>query len=204
MDTKSQEWIEQTEAKIREAFDLFDKEKADAIIQEEVGTVMRALGAFPTERALVLEILPEMQDDEPTGFVSYQKFEKKMLQILASKECDPDSGDVLLQAFRTIDTENTGFISSELLEELLTTKGTPFRPKELESFMMVAKDPETGNIYYEDYVALLMKNQLNKWKKSGRPRITEIGALNKNADRALRLTRLATVILLYKNYIFSF
>jgi Ca2+-binding EF-hand superfamily protein len=162
MDTKSQEWIEQTEAKIREAFDLFDKEKADAIIQEEVGTVMRALGAFPTERALVLEILPEMQDDEPTGFVSYQKFEKKMLQILASKECDPDSGDVLLQAFRTIDTENTGFISSELLEELLTTKGTPFRPKELESFMMVAKDPETGNIYYEDYVALLMKNQLNK------------------------------------------
>ncbi len=162
MDTKSAEWIEQTEAKIREAFDLFDKEKADAIIQEEVGTVMRALGAFPTERALVLEILPEMQDDEPTGFVSYQKFEKKMLQILASKEWDPDSGDVLLQAFRTIDTENTGFISSDLLEELLSTKGTPFRPKELESFMMIAKDPETGNIYYEDYVALLMKSQLNK------------------------------------------
>lgn len=158
MDTKSQEWIEQTEAKIREAFDLFDKDKADAIIQEEVGTVMRALGAYPTERSLVLEILPEVQDDEPTGFVSYQKFEKKMLSILATKECDPDSGDVLLQAFRTIDTDNTGYLSSELLEELLTTRGTPFRPKELETFMMTAKDPETGNIYYEDYVALLMKN----------------------------------------------
>lgn len=159
METKSQEWIEQTEAKIREAFDLFDKDKADAIIQEEVGTVMRALGAYPTERALVLEILPEMQDDEPTGFISYQKFEKKMLQILATKEWDPDSGDVLLQAFRTIDHENTGFISAELMEELLTTRGTPFRPKELEAFLMIAKDPETGNIYYEDYVALLMKNQ---------------------------------------------
>jgi Ca2+-binding EF-hand superfamily protein len=95
METKSAEWVEQTEAKIREAFDLFDKDKADAIIQEEVGTVMRALGAYPTERQLVLEILPEVQDDEPTGFVSYQKFEKKMLSILASKECDPDSGDWL-------------------------------------------------------------------------------------------------------------
>lgn len=94
METKSAEWVEQTEAKIREAFDLFDKDKADAIIQEEVGTVMRALGAYPTERQLVLEILPEVQDDEPTGFVSYQKFEKKMLSILASKECDPDSGDL--------------------------------------------------------------------------------------------------------------
>lgn len=108
MDTKSQEWIEQTEAKIREAFDLFDKDKADAIIQEEVGTVMRSLGVFPTERSLVLEILPEMQDEEPTGFVSYQKFEKKMLQMLANKEYAPDSADMLLQAFRTIDSENLG------------------------------------------------------------------------------------------------
>jgi hypothetical protein len=33
MDAKNSEWIEKTEAKIREAFDLFDKEKADAIIQ---------------------------------------------------------------------------------------------------------------------------------------------------------------------------
>lgn len=158
METKTQEWIEQTEAKIREAFDLFDKDRADAIIQEEVGTVMRALGVYPTERQLVLEILPEVQDDEPTGFVSYQKFEKKMLNLLATKECDPDSGDMLLQAFRTIDSENTGYISAEFLEELLTTRGMPFRPKEIDSFMMVAKDPETGNIYYEDYVALLMKN----------------------------------------------
>ena len=158
METKTQEWIEQTESKIREAFDLFDKDRADAIIQEEVGTVMRALGAYPTERQLVLEILPEVQDDEPTGFVSYQKFEKKMLNMLATKECDPDSGDMLLQAFRTIDTDNTGYISAELLEELLTTRGTAFRPKELEAFLLVAKDPETGNVYYEDYVALLMKN----------------------------------------------
>lgn len=33
METKSQEWIEQTEMKIRDAFELFDKDKADAIIQ---------------------------------------------------------------------------------------------------------------------------------------------------------------------------
>jgi calmodulin len=78
---------------------------------------------------------------------------------LASKECEPDSGEVLLQAFRTIDTENTGFISSDLMEELLVTKGAPFRPKELDAFMQVAKDPTTGNIFYEDYVALLIRNE---------------------------------------------
>jgi len=125
----------------------------------KVGTVLRALGAYPTERALVLDILPEMQDDEPTGFVGYKKFERKALHILASKEWDPDSGDLILQAFRTLDHNNMGYLSADALEELLMSKGTPFRPKELESFFLASKDPETGNIYYEDYVALLTKNQ---------------------------------------------
>lgn len=118
---------------------------------------MRSLGVFPTERALVLEILPQMQDDEPTGFVSYRKFEKVMLNLLATKEWEPDSGDVILHAFRTIDTENKGYVSAEVMEELLS-KGTSFRPKELENFLLVAKDPDTGNIFYEDYVALLTAN----------------------------------------------
>ena len=42
MESKSQEWIEQTEMKIREAFELFDKEKADAIMQEEVSLFLLA------------------------------------------------------------------------------------------------------------------------------------------------------------------
>lgn len=33
METKSQEWIEQTEIRIREVFDLFDKDKTDSIVQ---------------------------------------------------------------------------------------------------------------------------------------------------------------------------
>ena len=101
METKSPEWIAETEVKIREAFDLFDKDKSDAIVQEEVGTVMRYLGVYPTEKALVLEILPEMQDDEPTGFISYKKFEKKMLQLIASRQWEPDSQETILQEFRT-------------------------------------------------------------------------------------------------------
>lgn len=36
METKSQEWIEATEMRIREAFELFDKEKVDSIIQVNV------------------------------------------------------------------------------------------------------------------------------------------------------------------------
>ena len=54
--------------------------------------------------------------------------------------------------------EGSGRVTSELMEEYLTTKGTAFRGKELENFFMVSKDPESGNIYYEDYIALLQKS----------------------------------------------
>jgi Ca2+-binding EF-hand superfamily protein len=157
IETKSPEWINETKGQIKEAFDLFDTSKSGAIIQEEVGTVMRALGAYPDERELVLTYLPEMQDDEPTNFVSFEKFEKFMLKILATRECEPDSSELLLQAFRTIDADNNGYISADVFEALLTSKGTAFRSKELEAFMLIAKNVETGNIFYEDYIALLTR-----------------------------------------------
>ena len=57
-----------------------------------------------------------------------------------------------------MDSEGNGNLSSEVMEHLLTTKGTAFRPKELDQFMAVAKDATNGNIYYEDYIALLTKD----------------------------------------------
>jgi Ca2+-binding EF-hand superfamily protein len=36
MAEKTEEWTEKTQARIREAFELFDKDKADAIMIEEV------------------------------------------------------------------------------------------------------------------------------------------------------------------------
>lgn len=159
METKSQEWIDANTIRIREVFELFDRDKSDSILQEEIGTVMRALGAFPSEKQLVFDILPHLSDDENSGFVGYKNFEKKMLSMLANREYEPDTIDILLQAFRTIDKKNNGYIAAEELENLLSTRGTAFRSKELESFFSVAKDPETGNIYYEDYAALLVKGR---------------------------------------------
>jgi hypothetical protein len=41
-----------------------------------------------------------MQEDEPTAFVSYDRFEQKMLELLETGEYAPDCEDTLLAAFR--------------------------------------------------------------------------------------------------------
>ena len=50
VDLKPYDWTETMQAKVRDAFDLFDRDKSGSILEEDVGTVMRALGAFPSEK----------------------------------------------------------------------------------------------------------------------------------------------------------
>jgi hypothetical protein len=42
----------------------------------------------------------QMQEDEPTSFVTYERFEAKMLELLESEEYAPDAEDTLMAAFR--------------------------------------------------------------------------------------------------------
>ena len=76
---------------------------------------------------------------------------------MVNHEYAPNTASILLQAFRTIDSKNNGFITAEELQHLSLSGGTAFRPEELKSFFSVAKDPVTGNVYYEDYVSSLVK-----------------------------------------------
>ncbi|KAL0583282.1 hypothetical protein ABG067_006783 [Albugo candida] len=123
---------ESAKAQLRATFDLFDKELKGIVVQEEVSTMMRFLGVYPSEKDLVRKVLPEMQSEEQTTCVEYHRFEKKMLEIMASGEYQRDDDETLLAAFRVIDKENKGFIDADVLRDLLTTQGTAFRDKEID------------------------------------------------------------------------
>ena len=73
---RDETWYLETKKRIREAFQLFDKDRKGCVVQEEVATIMRYLGAYPTERAVVKEILPDMMGEEASAFVKYETFER--------------------------------------------------------------------------------------------------------------------------------
>lgn len=109
---------------------------------------------------MVIDIIEAMQDDEPDeGFVTFQNFHREMIKILSERLYEPVPADVLLQAFRTLDLNNVGYIEGEVMERLLLTKGEAFRQQELDDFFAVASDPETGRIYYEDYVNMATRDR---------------------------------------------
>jgi len=143
---------------IREAFGFFDKVGNGSVFQEEVGTIMRYLGQFPSETDVVEVILREIQDDDPSNVVQYDSFEKMMLRCLMEHEYDPDDSETMLAAFRVLDPEGRGWIDANQMREYLSSGAVGFREKEMSEFLEFAKDKEcadSSRIFYEDYVAKL-------------------------------------------------
>ena len=114
---------------------------------------MRYLGCFPFEEDLSKTILPSLLDDEEPEFVKYERFEYFMLECIVQKKYEPDNEEVLLQAFRILDTDKRGYLSEDLVVDALTSNEWGFREKEVKDFLRVTKDADNGFIHYEDYCA---------------------------------------------------
>eukprot|EP00320_Phaeocystis_rex_P020233 CAMPEP_0119072190 /NCGR_PEP_ID=MMETSP1178-20130426/58205_1 /TAXON_ID=33656 /ORGANISM="unid sp, Strain CCMP2000" /LENGTH=162 /DNA_ID=CAMNT_0007054177 /DNA_START=27 /DNA_END=515 /DNA_ORIENTATION=- len=136
---------------VKEAFSLFDKDSKGTCDVREIGTIVRHLGICPTEIEL-RDMITEIEEEEPTGFIRFEKFERMMSRILLENQYPRDSEDKLLRAFRTLDPDNKGYIEAVKLRNLLTTHGERFSQEEIDDFLTYASDAESGLMHYEDYV----------------------------------------------------
>uniref|UniRef100_A0A7S4C1G6 EF-hand domain-containing protein n=1 Tax=Chrysotila carterae TaxID=13221 RepID=A0A7S4C1G6_CHRCT len=142
----------EVQRQVKEAFALFDKESKGTCDVREVCTIIRHLGICPTEIEL-RDMITEIEDEEPTGYVRFERFERMMCRIILENQYPRDSEEKLLRAFRTLDPDNKGYVEAEKLRTLLTTHGERFSQEEIDEFLSFAVDPETGTVNYEDYVS---------------------------------------------------
>eukprot|EP00755_Sulcionema_specki_P037090 Sspe_Gene.108203::Locus_87362_Transcript_1_1_Confidence_1.000_Length_661::g.108203::m.108203 len=164
---------EKLEKKIRDVFKLFERDNNGMCDIREVGTMVRALGLNPRERQLE-EMIKEIESEQSTGFVKYKRdpvqpgekteeprrFFELMMDILTTHEFQGelmirDSEETILRAFEVLDPEKRGFIDSEYLKELMTSRGEKFTNEEILEMLNAAADPETGYIKYGDYAPIL-------------------------------------------------
>ena len=139
---------------IKAAFSLFDRDNKGMCDVREIGTIVRHLGICPTEIEL-RDLITECEEEEPTGFIRFERFERMMSRVLLENQYPRDSEEKLLRAFRTLDPDNKGYVEADKVRTLLTTHGERFSPEEIEDFLNFAVDAETGLLHYEDYVMQL-------------------------------------------------
>jgi Ca2+-binding EF-hand superfamily protein len=137
---------------IKNGFGLFDRDGSGNVDVREIGTIVRHLGICPTEIEL-RDMITEVEEDDPTGFIRFEKFERMMSRILLENQYPRDPEEKLLRAFRTLDPDNKGYIEAEKLRTLLTTHGERFSQEEIDDFLHFAVDSSSGLLHYEDYVS---------------------------------------------------
>lgn len=117
--------------------------------------MMQYLGAYPTQEELLNDILPQLVDDDDSSIVRYERFEPFMVRVLVDKLYEPDTEETLLQAFRVLDPGNKMYIDEATMVEYLTEGEHGFTEKEIDPFIRIAKEPQSGYIHYHDYIMLL-------------------------------------------------
>ncbi|XP_054550928.1 dynein regulatory complex protein 8 isoform X3 [Talpa occidentalis] len=141
--------------KIKEAFEVFDHESNNTVDVREIGTIIRSLGCCPSERELH-DLIAEVEEEEPTGYIRYEKFLPVMTQVLMEKRYRPIPEDVLLRAFEVLDPDKLGFIPKEELIKFMTEEGEPFSQEEMEEMLSAAIGPESTSIHYKEYIAMMV------------------------------------------------
>jgi len=140
--------------KITDAFDIFDHEANKTVDVREVGTIIRSLGCCPSEAELH-DMLAEMEEEEATGYMRFEKFLPVMTHALMERRYKPAPEDKIQKAFQILDAENKGFLLQEELTKHMTEEGEPFTQEEMEEMLSAAVDPDKGCILYKDYASLM-------------------------------------------------
>merc|ERR1712166_10054 len=140
-------------AKFRKNFKLFDKKGLGSIPTEEMGTVLRACGQNPTEAELA--ILIEKVDKDQSGTIDFEEF----CDLMSKTNKDPkEMEDLIMQAFRTFDADNSGYIDKEELLNTLTTMGDKVDEKMVTSMIEEADVDGDGKIDYAEFAKIMMKD----------------------------------------------
>ncbi len=144
----------ETKKSIADAFALFDKQQKGVVDVREIPTIVRHLGVCPTEIEL-RDMITEIEDEESTVAIRYERFEKLMTRVLLENQYPRDSEDKLLAAFQALDPENLGYVEAEKLKELLTSHGERFSSEEMSEFVQFAAGAD-GRINYHEYISRLL------------------------------------------------
>lgn len=134
----------------KEAFGMIDANRDGFIDVADLKGTYASLGVMNVEE----EMLQTMMKEAPAA-LNFTVF----LGMLAEKLHGTDPEDVIVDAFKELDENNSGFIPKDELTEILTTQAERFNPEELEKFYAIAKLNEAGEVDYKDLAYLLTHGQ---------------------------------------------
>ncbi|XP_061783192.1 centrin-3 isoform X2 [Nerophis lumbriciformis] len=149
---KRKELSEEQKLEIREAFELFDTDKDNAIDYHELKVAMRALG-FEVKKLDVMQILKDY-DREENGKISFEDFNEVVMELIL----DRDPKEEIMKAFRLFDDDESGAISLRNLRRVARELGENTSEEELRSMIDVFDTDGDGEINQEEFMSIMSED----------------------------------------------
>ena len=136
-------------AEYKAAFEIFDKDKDNAINDKELGTVMRNLGQNQSDEELK-RIIHEV-DLEENGVINLHEFIYLMTKPLNAN----DTEEELIEVFKIFDRDGDGYINSHELRSVLSSLCEETNPEEIEEMIKEVDIDGDRKVDFQEFVKMM-------------------------------------------------
>ncbi|XP_071050521.1 troponin C, isoallergen Bla g 6.0101-like [Onthophagus taurus] len=140
---------------LKTTFDGFDVDKKGNIPVDMIGQILDMLGHQLTAeelQAIVSEI-----DEDGNGEMSFEEFAHLAARFLVEEEEDTEAIlRELKDAFRLYDKEGLGFITTDLLREILKELDEKVTPSDLDQMIEEIDIDGSGTVDWEEFKAMMI------------------------------------------------
>lgn len=138
---------------MQKVFNMFDEDKTGFISCDKFPSVMKELGAPYDEEELRSRI--EDIDEHQSGKVNFRNFMKIVMPFM-EEESDEAMNDELKEAFRMYDKKGEGYITTQVLKEILKELDPKLTGDDLESIIDEVDDDKSGTVDFDEFMAMMI------------------------------------------------
>merc|ERR1711937_468184 len=140
---------------IKDAFDLFDKDRSGEITVGEMLDAMRSLG-YDTEHGEAAEHVKNL-DKDGSGALEFGEF----YELLTARFSENTSKEELQRVFALFDTDKTGNISLANMRAIADQVGDQVTDDELGDIVLKNDMNNDGQLTFDDFYAVLTKKAID-------------------------------------------
>ncbi|KAK7066544.1 troponin C [Halocaridina rubra] len=144
--------LHKTSAGLRKAFDAFDIEKKGSITVTTIATILRMMGVKVTEKNLQ-EIVAEV-DEDGSGELEFEEFCALAAKFLIEEDEESLKAE-LKEAFRIYDKQGDGYITTQVLREILKELDNKLTEEDLDGIIEEVDEDGSGTLDFDEFMSMM-------------------------------------------------
>ncbi|XP_022900267.1 troponin C, isoallergen Bla g 6.0101 [Onthophagus taurus] len=137
---------------LKKAFDTFDVEKKGSIGTDMIATILGMLGIQTTEKILA-EIIAEV-DADGSGELEFEEFITLASRFMVEEDAEAMQEE-LKEAFRLYDKEGNGYITTDVLREILKELDDKITAEELDMMIQEIDSDGSGTVDFDEFMEVM-------------------------------------------------